>query len=51
MTVVTATVALNITFEGLLFMMKIEVAYSEKHTNLKTRRQQAYPSVFMTKTA
>jgi len=56
MTVATATVALNISFEGLLLMvlsimMKIEVAYSKKHTILKTRGHKPYPRVFMTKTA
>jgi len=57
MTVATATIALNISFEGLLLMvvsimMKIiEVAYSKKHTKLKTRGQKPYPRVFMTKTA
>jgi len=56
MTVATATVALNISFEGLLLMvlsimMKIEVAYSKKHTKLKIRGQKPYPRVFMTKTA
>jgi len=56
MTVATATVALNISFEGLLLMvlsimMKIEVAYSKKHTKLKTRGQKPYPRVFMTKMA
>ena len=50
MTVATATVALNISFEGLLLMvllimMKIEVAYSKKHTKLKTRGQKPYPRV------
>ena len=56
MTVATATIAVNISFEGLLLtvlsiMMKIEVAYSKKHTKLKTRGQKPYPRVFMTKTA
>jgi len=56
MTVATATVALNISFEGLLLMilsimMKIEVAYSKKHNKLKTKGQKPYPRVFMTKTA
>jgi len=54
MTVATATVPLNISFERLLLMflsimMKIEVAYSKKHTKLKTRGQMPYPRVFMTK--
>jgi len=56
MTVATATIAVNISFEGLLLMvlsmmMKIEVAYSKKQTKLKTREQKPYPRVFMTKTA
>ena len=56
MTVATARVALNISFEGLLLMvlsimMKIEVTYSKKHDKLKTRGQKPYPRVFMTKTA
>ena len=56
MTVATATVTLNISFEGLSLMvlsimMKIEVAYPKKHNKLKTRGQKPYPRVFMTKTA
>ena len=56
MTVATAAVALNISFEGLLLMvlsimMKIEVAYPKKHNKLKTRGQKPYPRVFMTKMA
>ena len=56
MTVSVDTVALNISFEGLLLMMlsimmKIEVAYSKKHTKLKMRGQKPYSRVFMTKTA
>jgi len=47
MTVAADTVALNIIFEGLLFMvlslMIKKVASSKQHTQFKTRVQNPYP--------